>query len=434
MAQRHLVARRQFGAIQRLPPRQWRACYCHAGAWSNAAAPLLRQLRIGALATLSLTTIMLVSSSGLAAAAPSWALQSAPRPGGSQTTEFRAVSCPTATFCAAVGSWKDSSKVYETLAETWDARAAAPGSTWRITPSPSLAGDGDRPLDAIDCLSSKFCLAVGSQVSASAVHLPLAETWNGTSWSLDTPLVPSGSKVTGFDGVSCTSTTHCVVVGDYKNSSGRYSLIETLNGSTWTINSSKSPTGSLFVTLYSVSCATTTSCMAVGVYDDNQDIQYSWSEQLSGTTWTERSMPTTGFYDNIDAVTCLSGMFCVAAGYFAPNDTYDNPLVEVWNGTSWGLNYVPAPGWASALDGIDCFTTAYCIGAGDVQPAKASQDRRPFIVTLQSSLWTQATVPAPSGATSEALEGISCSSSTPTCTGVGWYTSSNVTFPLVAHT
>jgi hypothetical protein len=50
--------------------------------------------------------------------------------------------------------------------------------------------------------------------------MPLAERWNGTAWSLQSMLNPSGARTTRMDGVSCSSATACMAIGYYESSTG----------------------------------------------------------------------------------------------------------------------------------------------------------------------------------------------------------------------
>jgi hypothetical protein len=44
--------------------------------------------------------------------------------------------------------------------------------------------------------------------------LPLAEAWNGTSWSVQPVPNPQGSTATFLNGVACSSAGVCTAVGE----------------------------------------------------------------------------------------------------------------------------------------------------------------------------------------------------------------------------
>ena len=68
--------------------------------------------------------------------------------------------------------------------------------------------EGGGALSGVSCTSGSACIAVGS---FGPGYGPLAERWNGSSWSLQRPPDPADDY--GFDGVSCASSRHCIAVG-----------------------------------------------------------------------------------------------------------------------------------------------------------------------------------------------------------------------------
>jgi hypothetical protein len=68
-------------------------------------------------------------------------------------------------------------------------------------------------LSDVSCTSATACSAVGNYFSSSHVTLPLAEGWNGTSWSIQATPVP-GSAPGELNGVACISSG-CTAAGAY---------------------------------------------------------------------------------------------------------------------------------------------------------------------------------------------------------------------------
>ena len=120
--------------------------------------------------------------------------------------------------------------------------AALPGSAganpaWSIVTSPN-GGTRANLLPGVSCLSDSDCLAVGYYESHDLVRQTLVESWNGTTWSI-VPSPNEGTKNNALNGVSCISPTWCEAVGDYDNGSGATeNLIESWNGTSWSIVSS----------------------------------------------------------------------------------------------------------------------------------------------------------------------------------------------------
>jgi len=106
------------------------------------------------------------------------------------------------------------------------------------------------------------CTAVGSWTNGSTTQLPLAYRFNGvTTWTLQSTPNPSGSSTSILQDVSCATETSCTAVGGRNGST--WTLAEKWNGTSWSIQSTsnaKFPTTSTFS---GVSCRSTT-CMGVG--------------------------------------------------------------------------------------------------------------------------------------------------------------------------
>jgi hypothetical protein len=120
-------------------------------------------------------------------------------------------------------------------------------------------------LSEVSCISTNDCIAVGMAAWGSyraPNSGPVAERWDGTSWSIQTTPSPTAS---GLSGVSCTSTTACTAVGftDYNNAT----LAEAWNGTSWSIQTTPNPAGATSVGLNAVSCTSATTCTAVGAGD-----------------------------------------------------------------------------------------------------------------------------------------------------------------------
>src|SRR6202034_3554667 len=123
---------------------------------------------------------------------------------GSTNPRFRAVSCVALSSCTAVGYGSASvENSYSALVETWD------GTTWTVQSNPfGSISAGWYALYAVSCSSSSFCDAVGPgsrAAGATAPSYPVAEAWEGTSWS--TQAAPGfGTAETFPEGVSCPAS------------------------------------------------------------------------------------------------------------------------------------------------------------------------------------------------------------------------------------
>ena len=276
-----------------------------------------------------------------------WALTSSPNAGGSN--ELEGVSCPTSTSCVAVGHFLngpvDDGHGYQTLIETSDMGA------WSVTSSPNVgSGTSDSSaLHGVSCFSSASCVAVGYDDTGSGDQA-LIETWDGSTWSVTSSPAHAGA----LGGVSCSSSTSCVAVGSYTSGSGIQILVETWNGSAWSITSTPNASGN--DGLGSVSCTSSTSCVAVGSSTTGSEQQYkTLIDVWNGSHWSIVSSPDASTSGNtLLSVSCSSSTSCEAVGYY-DTGSGDDPLIEIWNGTSWGIaSGTNRGGTYIFLDGVSC--------------------------------------------------------------------------------
>ena len=200
------------------------------------------------------------------------------------------VTCVSSSDCVAVG-WDNSGR---TLVLSWD------GHSWSVTPSPSVAGSNN-VLSGVTCLSATACVAVGdSVVYATGIGSTLVEAWNGSTWSIE-PTAGATGPSDGLNHVSCSSTTACMATGFHFApgvSEPQETLVESWNGSAWSVVPSPSPSATRN-NLQNVSCSSPTACLAVGWYDipvGDPDTPRTLVESWNGSTWTIVPSP------NLDAL------------------------------------------------------------------------------------------------------------------------------------
>jgi hypothetical protein len=76
----------------------------------------------------------------------------------------------------------------------------------------------------VSCLSSSSCEAVGYRLISPAGTA--AEGWDGSIWSSQSTPNPAGAFESVLSGLSCTSASACMAVGEYNQDfplSERYS-------------------------------------------------------------------------------------------------------------------------------------------------------------------------------------------------------------------
>ena len=262
------------------------------------------------------------------------------------------ISCTSASFCLALGS--------PAGAETWD------GSTWSELTAPDAFTPNSGGLQAVTCVSDTDCMAVGSTLKGLKGQA-LVATWDGSTWTTSTPALPVGSVNSVLAGLSCTSATNCVAAGSYATTAGGtyHALIETWDGSAWTIASATRPVDGAFIDHVSVSCATASACMVTWGSSVGEALADWWN----GSTWTATTFPgPTAHVDErwVYGVSCTSATFCTAVGGFIyPNAA--GPLVDTWNGTTWTADALPATVGVAEFNAVSCATGGACTAVGDDQ-------------------------------------------------------------------
>lgn len=284
-----------------------------------------------------------------------WTIQNTP---AATESNLSGVTCVTATHCVAVGDVLTGTGINTApLAEVWN------GSTWSIQGTPNPAGATRAFLVDVDCTAANQCTAVGSYSKKSGKTFPLAERWNGSNWKLQTTPQPTGSTSTEFNGVSCGSATSCIAAGD-TNVIGAAIVAEVWNGTSWTVDSPADPSNGGF--LGGVSCTAANACTAAGDYF-NGSAQVSLAERWDGTSWTQQTTANAAgaTETELDSVSCSATSQCVAAGS-ARSHGHTRTKAEHWNGSKWSLQNVGAPAGSieSALSGVSCPTTTDCIAVG----------------------------------------------------------------------
>ena len=307
------------------------------------------------------------------------------------------ISCPSTTFCAAVGNNGgiclgppiNTCNEAAVIATTTDG-----GTTW-TTQNPGGPGDS---FSAVSCPSTSECTAVGRGQAATS-GFAYTDLFSGTCSmgpGCDQPI----SIGSAFSGVSCPSTTMCIAVGQDEVA------IATAGETSWTAQVANSLNS--FESLRSVSCASTSNCMGAGGSDaDGPPTIMSTTD--GGATWaTVFSFPNS--VEKLAAISCPSQSVCTAVGQANGAIGTPGPVVHTTDGGStWTSQTLPAG--VGPLSGVASASTSVCEAVGQTQAATGA-----VIVATTDGGATWQSQSVPPGVS--ALYQLSCPSTT-VCTAVG---------------
>jgi hypothetical protein len=239
------------------------------------------------------------------------------------------LSCPSVSFCAAVGN--DHAFIYS-------------GGTWQEGTTPF----GFHNWGPVSCPTSSFCVTL-DDAGDYMLYKNGAWTSPATLWT-----ATGGVRNRG---VSCVSATFCVAV----NNAGDISL---WNGTTWTTARVAQQTG-----MQSVSCVSVTFCMAVTAAGQ--------AFTFSGSTW---SGPVADGLSGAEFISCTSDTFCGAGG--------SNGATALFTGSGWSPPQQAFPA-GQTVTGMACADQTCAVVGGGFQ-GQANTYAAGEANTLVSGTWTGA--------------------------------------------
>ena len=135
---------------------------------------------------------------------------------------------------------------------------------------------------------------------------------------------------------------------------------------------------------------------------------------VKATSWDPNDPGTEGINAG-PAVSCGTGVFCMAVGSEGPINA-SQTFATLWVGGAWVQSTTPNPSGATsaALQGVSCVGIGFCMAVGD---AEISGTQVTLTEQWNGSEWSVAPSPNPSGS-DIALSGVNCTSSS-FCAAVG---------------
>jgi hypothetical protein len=411
-------------------------------------------------ATVATVTLTLSAITGVAWASPTLhrALRITPpaNAAANPLASLFAVECLSAGSCVAGGNYTDSTHTERAMVVTESGHHWARARELRI-PGAAVGG-----VDSIDCVGTRFCVAVGNYSFSPTATKGFVVTRSGGKWGKAHPVAPpTNAKASLGDTVSsvaCTRVGSCVLVGYYFDARGIEPMAATESGGRWQrareLLAPLDTQSSRTIFLNAVACPRTGSCVAVGNYVNSAGAFQSLAITESGGRWrrgVQVVAPAGTLFPGgtvLYSVTCTKVGSCIAVGSFTNNLDNQREMVATQRRGIWhrarGLALLPAGGsFRSSFDfrSVACTSAGNCLAIGGfVFTAAAGLGFPSLVATQAGGRWTKARQirPPPNSATGSMLatdaSAIDCTSAG-YCAAVGDYvTTSSRLQAMVATT
>jgi hypothetical protein len=341
------------------------------------------------------------------------------------------ISCGSATACLAVGTNTGSSGN-----QSIPFAEAMHGTAWKSVAVKAPKGAAATALTGVSCKSSSYCLVVGGYSDSAQNTHPAAWTWNGSTL---TPLaalpLPKGDSLVSLSAVSCVAVKNCVVIGSAVGTSTSFvQLIWTWNGSKWALKTATLPGTAADTQLSAAHCFSPTSCVVAGL---SVSLTGKLSESVTLATWNGKAftpqkaaVPTGLGLGILEDVSCSSPRSCAAVGISVSTNASASAtgtfgFAEVWNGKAWSATKWTGQKGASIAALLGVScTSAVSCVAVGAQGSEKSLGAVSLI--FNGSHWSVRPAPSPGKGLSSDFEGVSCTKSN-SCVAIGEYGPSTAT-------
>jgi hypothetical protein len=220
--------------------------------------------------------------------------------------------------------------------------------------------------------------AAGSRDGGNVAARPvaLAGSWGRAIEIPGLSALNTGHGV-NISSLSCGSSGNCAVGGSYRTRSGhRQAFVASEQNGQWRTAIEVPGTATLnaggYAEVLSLSCASSGSCAAGGVYTDgSKDQQAFVASESSGAWGTAIEVPGSAALNadgqaQVSSVSCPSAGSCVAGGTYTDSGTYSQAFVVSERNGTWGTAIrIPFNGNAYYPDGYGAINAVSCASAGN---------------------------------------------------------------------
>jgi hypothetical protein len=275
------------------------------------------------------------------------------------------------------------------------------GHRWHdISPQPGSKASAE-PLSKVFCFASGQCLAVGNRGNAS-----ISRFWTGTRWLGKYTRLPNQAAA-----ASCATASSCMAVGQVEVGHELLAAAEHWNGTSWSVQQIALPSDATFAFMDGVSCPAANSCIAVGGYLAGKQPFIPIAESWDGKRWAMAVIPgpPRKTFASFAALSCPSARSCVGVGMYQRG-----AFGEAWNGVRWTAHLIPQPGQATAEPiAVSCTSATACLAVGQTNDGAA------FAAHWNGKKWGEMPPITPkAGVLDTSLSGVSCATATD-CEAVG---------------
>jgi RHS repeat-associated protein len=350
-----------------------------------------------------------------------WTLESPPSPKAATVNYLSDVSCPSTSLCLAVGH--SSANEGQSIGEVWS------GGKWSLI----ATGKGRNPID-VSCPTTTVCWAVGTQGASNEVLVERYEyfeeeeegEWWGSPYTKHKPIVPEGATNLRLNGISCTGALECTAVGYYEKEGKKRTLAERLTSSGWSVQSAPALTGAV---LEDVSCTASNSCTAIG-YQTISGYLEPLAERWSGSEWSTVALPAPELKEKeewhrsqLGSISCASASSCVAVGFLENEEAERFAIAPIYDGSKFSSSALPKLKAGSTLEAVSCASSTSCLATGQNATGAAA-----LALAYNGKEWATQAALTPEGKTAW-LSGVACPQ-TSVCTAVGKATGGGETVTL----
>jgi hypothetical protein len=338
-------------------------------------------------------------------------------PAGGVSPEFArldAISCPSAGECTAVGIDRQAPSTID------DLEVVETGGVWgaaQVVTDPQ-SGDG---LEAISCVTPGVCTAAGTTLVSSDTQIAVVASTSSSTFGSSTT-IPANSVATGpptptATSIVCVDASTCTLVGLVRGTNSLHAFVTSSSGSVFGAMVLLPEPSAIGVhqsgQLTSVSCVSSTYCVAVGNYLTPALKGGDYEATYSNGVWTAQPLTPPSLQVGEDVL--MTGVSCKAVGQCEAVGNVD-PTVQgvTFNevGGMWSQGaLLPVSG--TTLQSVSCATSTWCLAVGDDGAA-----------VFSSGSWSQVTPPqvvvAPYSGQPPVLTSVGCWA-TRACTSIGWF-------------